>query len=380
MHLVLSLSLSPLIILSVAAWSWTPSSFRAAYSSHAGNKRNLASFKNKFGYKDERQKRDLVHPLMFTRESRVPSFHPHLRGSKVIKHNLSNKVFREKRSGNAVEQSWQLEDCMTVSSKEEGVWEYISDGRSETCGLYLVTMPDMLVQVDIMEMSVDCSSGLVVLFDGWELNGNVFPGGEDHHLSLEDRSHPKCSGSGKTKFVSSQNAALVSFKIPAPGQGFKIRVTYRPNPDTCNILMSEMAGMFTLQNHGQARNCSLTTLLFPANFELHSLAVGAATGRQRRALSSAGSGLSTNCDPDFVQLGGSSELDSSHLMTSQTLCGEQYRPGKGLTVLCGSSTVRLVSSGEYDNSVTVLVKAATDEDLDYNNNLVMTCPEFMGAK
>ena len=41
---------------------------------------------------------------------------------------------------------------------------------------------------------------------------------------------------------------------------------------------------------------------------------------------------------------------------------------------------RLVSSGEYDNSVTVLVKAATDEDLDYNNNLVMTCPEFMGAK
>ena len=52
---------------------------------------------------------------------------------------------------------------MTVSSKEEGVWEYISDGRSETCGLYLVTMPDMLVQVDIMEMNVDCGSGLVVV-------------------------------------------------------------------------------------------------------------------------------------------------------------------------------------------------------------------------
>ena len=69
MHLVLSLSLSPLIILSVTAWSWTPSAFRA-YSSHVHNKRNLASFKNKFGYKDERQKRDLVHPLMFTRESR----------------------------------------------------------------------------------------------------------------------------------------------------------------------------------------------------------------------------------------------------------------------------------------------------------------------
>ena len=108
------------------------------------------------------------------------------------------------------------------------------------------------------------------------------------------------------------------------------------------------------------------------------------------------SDLSSSCDPDFVQLGGSSELDSSRLETSQTLCGEQSRPGKGLTVLCGSSTVRydqqfvdddddddddddrLVSGGEYDNSVTVLVKAATDADLDFDNNLVMTCPEFLG--
>ena len=40
---------------------------------------------------------------------------------------------------------------------------------------------------------------------------------------------------------------------------------------------------------------------------------------------------------------------------------------------------RLVSSGEYDNSVTVLVKAASDEDLDFSRNLVMTCPEFMGT-
>ena len=41
--------------------------------------------------------------------------------------------------------------------------------------------------------------------------------------------------------------------------------------------------------------------------------------------------------------------------------------------------LRLVSSGEFDNSVTVLVKAASDEDLDYSRNLVMTCPEFMGT-
>ena len=38
--------------------------------------------------------------------------------------------------------------------------------------------------------------------------------------------------------------------------------------------MSEMAGLFTLENRGEARNCSLTTLLFPANFELRKVAVG----------------------------------------------------------------------------------------------------------
>ena len=42
-------------------------------------------------------------------------------------------------------------------------------------------------------------------------------------------------------------------------------------------------------------------------------------------------------------------------------------------------SLRLVSGGEYDNSVTVLVKAVSDEDLDYSRNLVMTCPEFMGT-
>ena len=148
----------------------------------------------------------------------------------------------------------------------------------------------------------------------------------------------------------------------------------------CNILMSEMAGLFTLENRGEARNCSLTTLLFPANFELRKVAVGgggAGAGRHRR--SGGQSGLTTNCAPDFVELGGSSELDSSQLTTSQTLCGEQNQPGKALTVLCGSSTVRLVSSGSFHNSVVVLVKAATNEDLNYETNLVMTCPEFLGS-
>ena len=93
---------------------------------------------------------------------RLPSFHPHLRGSTIRYHSQG----RDKRSGSLVDRSqeaWQLVDCMTVSSKEEGVWEYVSDGKQETCGLYLVTLPDLIVEVEILEMDVDCDNGLVVV-------------------------------------------------------------------------------------------------------------------------------------------------------------------------------------------------------------------------
>ena len=51
---------------------WAPSMFKGSrvWRQQRESKRNLASFKNKFGYKDERMKRDLVHPLMFRRETR----------------------------------------------------------------------------------------------------------------------------------------------------------------------------------------------------------------------------------------------------------------------------------------------------------------------
>ena len=112
------------------------------------------------------------HPMTFLRESRMTSFHPYLRGSMM-------KDGRDKRSGEGKEGVWQVQDCMTVSSKEEGIWEYKyetlittsmiiyplirSDGRTETCGLYLVTKPDQVVEITVHQVDVDCDSGLVVV-------------------------------------------------------------------------------------------------------------------------------------------------------------------------------------------------------------------------
>ena len=86
-----------------------------------------------------------------------------------------------------------------------------------------------------MKKSIDIiHNNCLELFDGWELNGKVFPGEDDHEMSLDQRSHVMCSGkqTRSRRFLSSQNAALISYKIPTPGQGFKIRVTYHPNPDS----------------------------------------------------------------------------------------------------------------------------------------------------
>nr|AWT97556.1 corticotropin-releasing hormone-binding protein [Eurytemora pacifica] len=275
----------------------------------------------------------------------------------------------------------QIIDCMTVETITDGsetIWFFKSKGEAETCGLYIVGEPDSLVEATVDKLDVDCSNGLIMVFNGWELNGNIFPSSEDHQLPLKERSATFCNQeTPPTKVVvSSQNAALVSYKIPTPGEGFSVRVKTIRNPDPCNILMSSLNGYFTLQNHGIARNCSLTTLLFPANFALLSLDVG----EPYRAKRSQDSGLQTQCSlhgwSDYIELGGSMELDSTNLVTSETICGFDAKPiEKGLTVLCGSSTVRLVSSGNFENSVSVYIKAAEDEDLDFNTNHVISCPE-----
>lgn len=49
---------------------------------------------------------------------------------------------------------------------------------------------------------------------------------------------------------------------------------------------------------------------------------------------------------------------------------------QGISIMCGSSTMRLVSSGDTHNAVTVFVKAVEEADLDMDKNLLLMCPDF----
>lgn len=66
--------------------------------------------------------------------------------------------------------------------------------------------------------------------DGWELNGEYFPSPADHALPMNSRFHEFC-GQRKVKqvFTSSQNVALIQYRMPAKGSSFGFSVRFIKN-------------------------------------------------------------------------------------------------------------------------------------------------------
>lgn len=104
---------------------------------------------------------------------------------------------------------------------------------SPVCGLYLISEPDQVVELEFEEYNVErsCpSGGLVSVINGWELNGQFFPGVEDHPKPKEARYHQFCRERPLPLYAMDQNVGLVEFRLPLEGEGFKIRVRFRQNP------------------------------------------------------------------------------------------------------------------------------------------------------
>lgn len=275
-----------------------------------------------------------------------------------------------------------LDDCMTVTSKD-GHFYYKSNPQDEvppgmTCGLYLITDPERQVEIEVTHVDVSCDEGgLISIVDGWELNGEFFPSPEDHPLPLEQRIVSECGHRPlKTRFVSSQNAALVQYRVPKYGQGFSLRVRYVKNAEPCNILVEGTSYVYTLNNYGRKINCSVTTL-FPASVSLVAIDVGSTESNPMSRSSSrhhlmthrsASGGVVHKCEekgmPDYLQIGGSSGLDTANMMVTDSVCGKtrDSRTAEE-TIACGITTVRLVSSGNHRNVAQVAIRPAEEEEL-----------------
>lgn len=65
-----------------------------------------------------------------------------------------------------------------------------------------------------------------------------------------------------------------------------------------------------------------------------------------------------------MDVGGSSGLDSYHLFKSSTACGKTTVKGPEQAIFCGVTSVRLQSSGKFNNKVMVELRQAGEADIE----------------
>lgn len=140
-----------------------------------------------------------------------------------------------------------------------------------------------------------------------------------------------------------------------------------------------VAPFYVLQNYGTNRNCTLSAS-FPAVVAIEGIDVGGQKGNVNYDVSRITYGLEflkvlkafcsialLKCDQqdalDRVTVGGSSGLDSHHITKATTICGKTDLNGPEQAVFCGVTSVRLESSGKYNNKVVVSLRPADEEDI-----------------
>jgi hypothetical protein len=67
---------------------------------------------------------------------------------------------------------------------------------------------------------------------------------------------------------------------------------------------------------------------------------------------------------DKIDIGGTSGLDSYNLYKASTVCGKSDVKGPEQAIFCGTTTVRLESSGNYKNKVLVELRQAAESDIE----------------
>lgn len=269
-----------------------------------------------------------------------------------------------------------ITECIHMTSEEGDYYHKALSVDGQACGVYIFGEPDQNIEIRFNYLDVPCENGgLVSVVDGWELKGEYFPSSRDHQKPLRARFTEFC-GQRKIRrvFTSSQNVALIQYRMPARGTNFSFNVRYVKNPTPCNVFFQSdvFEPIYTMHNYGKRVNCSLSTL-FPASVIIEALDVGVTPSLERGIQLE--TGTIHKCQKrgldDFVEVGGSLGLDNKYLQVADSLCGMNSKPGKyAETIACDTTTVRLVSSGAFDNSVTVHMRPMTENDIDGHLSVV----------
>uniref|UniRef100_A0A452TEQ6 Corticotropin releasing hormone binding protein n=1 Tax=Ursus maritimus TaxID=29073 RepID=A0A452TEQ6_URSMA len=184
------------------------------------------------------------------------------------------------------------------------------------------------------------------VFDGWILKGEKFPSSQDHPLATTERYIDFCdSGLSRRSIRSSQNVAMIFFRVHEPGNGFTFTIKTDPNIFPCNAISQTPSGRFTLVVPHLRRNCSFS-IIYPVVIKISDLTLGHLNGLQLKKPSAGCGGIG-----DFVELLGGPGLDPSKMMPLADLCYSFHGPAQ-MKIGCDNTVVRMVSSGKHMNRVT----------------------------
>ncbi|XP_061881480.1 corticotropin-releasing factor-binding protein-like [Entelurus aequoreus] len=253
----------------------------------------------------------------------------------------------------------------------EGHFTFVASKPQLACATFVIGEPSEVIAMELSDVRIDCNAGdFVKMFDGWVLKGEKFPSGEDHPLPMHQRYTDFCSSTapGHTS-RSSQNVAMIFFRIQSPDSGFTLVVKKLRNPFPCNIMSQSPEGSFTMVTPHQRRNCSFS-IIYPVEIQLTQLSLEQAKSNEISPEARLRSGCSGS--GDYVELLGGNGVDTSRMFPMADLCF----PLNGLAQMkigCDNSVLRLVSSGNYINRVSFQYRLlernqlpkATDNTLDH---------------
>uniref|UniRef100_A0A8C6KLT8 Corticotropin-releasing factor-binding protein n=1 Tax=Nothobranchius furzeri TaxID=105023 RepID=A0A8C6KLT8_NOTFU len=218
--------------------------------------------------------------------------------------------------------------CLDMVSVE-GQFTFTAESPQLSCAAFFMAEPNEVISVDYDQADIDCSGGdFITVFDGWVMKGEKFPSTQDHPLPLHERYVDFCdSGSVRRSVRSSQNVAMIFFRVHSAGSSFTVTVRKHINPFPCNVISQSPEGTYTMASPQQHRNCSFS-IIYPVAIDISEFSLGRSNGY----------------------------LPKSYLCIS-------FSGPTHMKIACDNTVVRMVSSGRFVSRVSFSYRLLDSQEL-----------------
>ncbi|XP_058473545.1 corticotropin-releasing factor-binding protein [Solea solea] len=244
----------------------------------------------------------------------------------------------------------------------EGEFTFTTENPQLSCAAFFMAEPSEVISVDLDNVDIDCSGGdFITVFDGWVMKGEKFPSSHDHPLPVNERYVNYCdTGALRRSVRSSQNVAMVFFRIHNAGSSFTLTVKKHINPFPCNAISQSPEGSYTMVIPQQHRNCSFS-IIYPVEIDISEFSLGHSNHNSNNDFPKRSLPGCTETE-DFVQLLGGRGLDTSKLLTITDFC-TSFTGATHMKVGCDNTVVRIVSSGRFVSRVTFNYRLLDSQEL-----------------